>query len=606
MTPYLVCYSSQTGTSKKLAVDFAHEIEQTIDHDRIPTEENMFEVKNISEIEKPEDLSCWILICFFISSYGDGEQCSDGEQFYNSLRHLENDFFKKRGKQCEFTMFGCGNSLYDSYQGAANNIQKELSRLSFHEIGKFGKGDDGCNMLMEDYDEWKLDTISLLQKLLKFPLVQRRNEYISQFEVTESDEAEAVLFDKSTGPPYHEDNPFFARIKNIEVLTNNEFDVKKVVRVSFDLEQKKTNLRYTTGDHIAVYPSNSESDVRSFLKLVGLWHKRNQIVRIIPVGHSIRPFYPIPCSYFNICKYYLEINASPSRKMIHFIANTFTEDDAAKQSLVNITSNAETFAKNVTSRHLTISKLLEPLGYKNFNIPITFFMESFGKLKPRYYSISSSSLEFSDMVDMTVSLDKDSDSHFEGVFSKELERILDDKRTSEICQIDTRLPIFMETSKFRLPINSKKPILLICAGVGVAPFRAFIREIALKSKNAEISKIYLYYGLRRQDEDFLYFEELNEIKKKLDGMLEVNIAESRGAGPKVYVQNLLERDRSKIGDLCIKNNACIYVCGRAKTMGRGVSKTLIDIFSDIKGGIRQGDNYLKLMKILGRYREDIW
>ena len=389
----------------------------------------------------------------------------------------------------------------------------------------------------------------------------------------------------------------------IKELERSDNDAKKVIHASLNLEQRKTNLHYTTGDHLAIYPSNSETDVRSFLELLGLWDKRNQVAKIVPIGHAIKPFYPIPCSYFSLCKYYLEINASPSRQMIRFIANSFTENRYIQDSLANITSNIEIFTQKVTSKHLTISKLLEKFGYENFRIPISFFMESLGALKPRYYSISSSSLESPGTTDITVSLDKNTNDDFEGVFSKELERILNDQ-TNALRNV--KLPMFIETSKFRLSTNPGKPTILICAGVGIAPFRAFIRESALKNKSADIGKLFLYYGLRKQETDFLYSKEFNQLSNELQGKLEINIAESRGDKPKTYVQDLLKKHGCKIGELCINDNASIYVCGRASTMGKGVSKTLIDIFSERKGGIKQGDNYLKFMKILGRYREDIW
>jgi len=101
-----------------------------------------------------------------------------------------------------------------------------------------------------------------------------------------------------------------------------------------------------------------------------------------------------------------------------------------------------------------------------------------------------------------------------------------------------RVPIHVRRSTFRLPTSPKIPIIMIGPGTGVAPFRGFVQErVALarraREKNgpdaiAEWSPMYLFYGCRREDEDFLYREEWPEYIKELDGKLIMRNAFSRG------------------------------------------------------------------------------
>jgi NADPH-ferrihemoprotein reductase len=55
-------------------------------------------------------------------------------------------------------------------------------------------------------------------------------------------------------------------------------------------------------------------------------------------------------------------------------------------------------------------------------------------------------------------------------------------------------------SAFKLPSNHQRPIILIGAGTGVAPFRAFVQErAAMASHNITIGKMLLLFGCRSPD-----------------------------------------------------------------------------------------------------------
>jgi NADPH-ferrihemoprotein reductase len=101
-----------------------------------------------------------------------------------------------------------------------------------------------------------------------------------------------------------------------------------------------------------------------------------------------------------------------------------------------------------------------------------------------------------------------------------------------------RVPVHVRRSTFRLPTSPKIPIIMIGPGTGVAPFRGFVQErVALarraREKNgpdaiAEWAPMYLFYGCRKEDQDFLYREEWPEHIKELDGKLIMRNAFSRG------------------------------------------------------------------------------
>lgn len=82
-------------------------------------------------------------------------------------------------------------------------------------------------------------------------------------------------------------------------------------------------------------------------------------------------------------------------------------------------------------------------------------------------------------------------------------------------------------SKFKLPVMASHPIIMVAAGIGIAPFRGFLQERArLLSMGREVGRMLLFFGCRRSDEDFLYKEELGEMVRLFDGKLDIVTAYS--------------------------------------------------------------------------------
>lgn len=72
-----------------------------------------------------------------------------------------------------------------------------------------------------------------------------------------------------------------------------------------------------------------------------------------------------------------------------------------------------------------------------------------------------------------------------------------------------------------MPEDSSLPIIMICTGCGIAPFRSFWTERARDieiSKNSNNNKIFgdfiLLYGCREKQKDFLYMNEIESLSEK--------------------------------------------------------------------------------------------
>ncbi|WP_428240689.1 PepSY-associated TM helix domain-containing protein [Gynuella sp.] len=136
---------------------------------------------------------------------------------------------------------------------------------------------------------------------------------------------------------------------------------------------------------------------------------------------------------------------------------------------------------------------------------------------------------------------------------------------------------------------SRKPVILIGAGTGIGPLSGFIRG------NRNHQPMYLYWGGRHPESDFLYQKDLHTYLAD-QRLTNLSTAFSR-IEPSHYVQDKLMVDRHKLQDL-VQKGAQILVCG-GREMAHSVASTLDQALGPI--GIS-----IATLKAEGRYREDIY
>ena len=73
---------------------------------------------------------------------------------------------------------------------------------------------------------------------------------------------------------------------------------------------------------------------------------------------------------------------------------------------------------------------------------------------------------------------------------------------------------------FLLPKEIDSDLFFICTGTGLAPFRSMLDLII--QQNLSHKKIYLIFGTRTQ-EDLLCFDEINDMKKSVEGLVYVPV-----------------------------------------------------------------------------------
>ena len=217
-------------------------------------------------------------------------------------------------------------------------------------------------------------------------------------------------------------------------------------------------------------------------------------------------------------------------------------------------------------------------------------------LAPRLYSIASSGRADPDHVHLTVGVVRYEARGrvYRGVASTWL---------AERVASRAEVPVYVHVNeRFRLPADPATPILMVGAGTGVAPFRAFLEERALLGATGAH---WLIVGDRRFESDFLYQREWLDYRCK--GVLQrLDAAFSRDAPRKEYVQHrLLAASREVYGWLA--EGGHLYVCGDARGMAEGVHAALLTIVERERCcGREMAADYLRALMAEGRYQRDIY
>ena len=221
------------------------------------------------------------------------------------------------------------------------------------------------------------------------------------------------------------------------------------------------------------------------------------------------------------------------------------------------------------------------------------YIEKLRTLAPRSYSIASSLDANPDEAHLTVAV-VDYEDHGRRHWGAASNFLVGDAE---------RAPIYVETNNnFRLPENGDTPIIMVGAGTGVAPYRAFIEQ---RREHGHSGDNWLVFGDRNVSSDFLY--QLEWLRYRKEGLLtKLDVAFSRDQAEKVYVQDRLIENGRTVYDW-LQRGAHFYVCGDANYMAGDVHNALQTIIKQ-HGAISDEatQNYIKAMKQDHRYQRDVY
>jgi cytochrome P450/NADPH-cytochrome P450 reductase len=270
----------------------------------------------------------------------------------------------------------------------------------------------------------------------------------------------------------------------------------------------------------------------------------------------------------------VEFGTPVSQRQLKTIMQTASAEEARKR--IEQLGSDEDFKSEILAKRISILDILEQ--FPSCDLSFAAYLDMLKPLSSRQYSISSSPLAGNSNqeqghhgpVNASITFDvhespawSGNGNIFRGVASTYL--------ASRSVNSKLRCFVRATNASFHLPKDPETPVIMICAGTGIAPMRGFIEERAqlVKAGSRKIGKALLFFGCRDFEKDFIYEEQLKEWEKV--GAVELRTAFSRkrpeGHHFK-YVPDRMWEEREELAAL-FRDGAKMFVCGSASKLAKG-------------------------------------
>ncbi|KAJ5679330.1 hypothetical protein N7462_007574 [Penicillium macrosclerotiorum] len=615
----VVFWGSQSGTAEGFAHRLAREIAVRWGQESMTADLSDYDPVSISEIPDSK------LAIFIVSTYGEGDPSDNTADFWSWITKAADLSLSN----LRYAAFGLGNSNYKFYNRVIDVIVEGLDKFGAQTLIPVGRANDAEGATEEDFMEWKDRLFTLFKTQLGFHEVEAK--YTPSLKVEEDESLEPI--DLHHGEPNSTvDVPKNAApsspVRTLSISHSRELFTasdRNCLHLDLDLSSQP-ELTYKTGDHLAIWPGNPDAEVERLLQVLDLASRRDVPIIIKALDSATKITIPTPTSTVALFRYYLEICAPVNRDNVRDLAQ-FAPTPEAKAYLSKLGQDRDFYANFINHTHLNLGRLLQlACPDKTWtDLPLAYLVETLPHLRPRYYSISSSSVVSPrkpsiTAIASTTTLSDNSKELVHGVTSNYLLAISQQSRSlphphgltyhldgpSDMLQ-GGKVFAHIRRSKFKLPVMSKTPLIMVGAGTGLAPFRAFLSERCQVQKvGKEIGQMILFFGCRNPDEDFIYREELEEMQKAFGDKLHLVTAFSRQQGsPRRYVQDRVAELGEEVVRL-IDEGGSFYVCGRAG-MAREVEKAVGATMQKAKGWTSDEVNgWSKAVKKKNKWQEDVW
>ncbi|KAF7554690.1 hypothetical protein G7Z17_g2691 [Cylindrodendrum hubeiense] len=484
-----------------------------------------------------------------ISSSYNGHPPSNATRFVEWLEGLSQGSDALKG--VKFAVYGCGNRDYSqTFHRIPKLLDSELAANGATRLAEIGLGDVTTTDIFSAFEKWQDEN---LWRGLGAEDVE--NGLDLGFDI----KIDRDIRTSNLSEAFKE-----AVVSRNDVLTAPGESEKRAIILNLP-----EGLKYATGDHITVLPLNDWDTVHRAFR----WAKLPlDAVITIPAGANTTLPTCRPISVTDLLCGYVELSQPATRKNVATIASRAVDDESRNKIL----ALENTFDTSVTSKRRSVLDILEEVS--GVLLSFSDFLAMLPPMRARKYSVASSPLVDASKVTLIWSVvDKESPSHSSrrllGVASTYLARL----KEGDTIHVSVKPALRL----FHPPADLENtPVIMACAGTGLAPFRAFVQERSTHFQSGrKLAPAYLFIGCRDPTKDALLQDELAQWEKS--GIVKVFYAFSKATekshGCK-YVQDRIWREREIIETCVLEGQGNLYVCGSA-----GVGNGVDDVLKKIHG-----------------------
>ncbi|KAL3294698.1 FAD binding domain-containing protein [Colletotrichum asianum] len=309
-----------------------------------------------------------------------------------------------------------------------------------------------------------------------------------------------------------------------------------------------------------------------------------------------------------------DIQSYPPTKQLLRILAEYAADPNEKKLLTYLCAaeGQGVFCDFRTGPHVSLSQLLN--SFPSSHPPLDLLLSVLNPLMPRFYSLSNDPHDayktrdgkVHRLIEIAVTVHETADWRRglrtgigSGFFERQAQRWLKAKAAGETPEV--YIPMFkgLMANPLAKQFVSDGPMLLIGAGVGIAPFRGFVQR-RLKTANCA-NKVWVLQGIRDSLVDEIYSGEWGVHEDEVKRVVQSRRGESR------YVQEEVRNQADLVWYIANAVDGRVFVCGSSRGMGEGVEDALVDVAMQ-KGNLEREEakKYWELKKEAGQYIAETW
>ncbi|MGQ0800111.1 MAG: assimilatory sulfite reductase (NADPH) flavoprotein subunit [Pseudomarimonas sp.] len=496
-----------------------------------------------------QELAAERLLVVVISTQGDGDPPEDSQGFVEFLGSRRAPALPA----LKYSVLALGDSSYPQFCVVGRKLDVRLAELGAQRFAERADADVEIDLVAAP---WIDATLARVKEIAEpSPAVSA-----------------TVTALRPSGSGWSRERPFAAELLENQRITSR--DASKDVR-HLEISLAGAGLSYQPGDALGVWPRNPASLVSQVLQTTGLDGEH-----LVEVGGRSLP---------------LATWLTEERELTRLSRPLLLAH--AERSL---DSDLQHAVQNDSVRLLREYQPIDLLRRHAANWSAQDLVAALRPIAPRLYSIASSASVVGEEAHLTlarVDYPFDGIDHI-GAASSHLADSVD----------GDRLRVFIEpNTRFRLPTDSSRDIIMIGAGTGVAPYRGFLQE---RIASAASGRNWLIFGERQARSSFLYQLEWQDALKR-GGLQRIDLAFSRDnsgrdQAAKRYVQHAMA-DAGRELWAWIDAGATVYVCGDATAMAPDVHAALIQVVATHGGkSAEDATAFVSEMTDQRRYLRDVY